>query len=68
MIADLLNETLVITRQLIETDSLNAGSLRSVVNNLDLATTIVDDRAIGVTAPEREVRILYFPEAKLRRM
>ncbi|XP_071136478.1 adhesion G protein-coupled receptor L2-like isoform X3 [Mytilus edulis] len=54
-LADILNETLSITNKLISKDNFNAGNLKSVIESLDLADTIIEERStLGTTKRERE--------------
>ncbi|CAC5387809.1 ADGRL2 [Mytilus coruscus] len=54
-LADILNETLTVTNKLISKDNFNAENLKSVIESLDLAVTIIEERSlIGITKRERE--------------
>ncbi|XP_052071040.1 uncharacterized protein LOC127709481 isoform X1 [Mytilus californianus] len=54
-LADILNETLRVTNKLISKDNFNAGNLKSVIDSLDLAVTIIEERSsLGTTKRERE--------------
>ncbi|XP_063399767.1 adhesion G protein-coupled receptor L3-like [Mytilus trossulus] len=54
-LADILNETLSVTNKLISKDNFNAGNLKSVIEILDLAVTIIEERSsLGTTKRERE--------------
>ncbi|VDI21114.1 Hypothetical predicted protein [Mytilus galloprovincialis] len=59
-LADILNETLSVTNKLISKENFNAGNLKSVIESLDLAVTIIEERSsLGTTKREREVVHLF---------